>query len=811
MSNVIEGFLKASGVDKFVSDFKEAENAVKGVDAVGKNSGQGIKTFADNFKKVAVTAIAATTTAATAFSVFGIKSAANMRVIEAQYGQSFEGVSKEADKMVGDMSKSFNILPERLKAPMSSFQSYFKGTGMEVNKSLSATEKAMTLAADSSAYYDKSIEDTSASLKGMLMGNYENGDAIGINTNATKIATAYNDKYGGSFEDLSDAQKQNYILEYVEDIYALSGVMGQSEREGKSFENVFANLKSTVSTFAAKVMEPFMDPLIGAMQKAADWMSTADEKFFAFITTIQNSTAFQSLKEVVQLAMDKIVEFSNSESWATIKTAFSDLGQAILDIDFVELLGKLDEFLAKWGPLIAGVLVAIAAFKVITTVIDTVKTSIALFNGVIALAASPIGLAALAIGALIAIGILLWQNWDVIMAKLTELKDKFFADWEELKNIVGTAMTTLKDKALEDFNELKTLGSEAVSTLKTSAIEDFEELKTLGTESAQTLKDSAVADYDELKTLGSNAIETLKTAASSDFNELKTGGTNAVRTLKTAASTDFNQLKTIGSNAVQTLKSAAVSDFNELKTGASTAISGAKSTVVSKFNEMKSSVTSTASAIKSSAVEKFNGLKNDAIRAWNTLKTTTSTIFNNIKTTITSAVSNINLFSAGKAIIDGFGRGLKSAYEGVKSFVGGIAGWISDHKGPISYDKRLLIPAGMAIMKGLDRGLRNSFNNVKDTVRDVAGTLNDTFNKDVSLNTIRLMTNVEQPNVDLAGNIANTNGSIQTAIDHNLNESKGTAQPLELTMVMGSKTYRGFVDDITDLQNGQIQLEEIYQ
>lgn len=119
------------------------------------------------------------------------------------------------------------------------------------------------------------------------------------------------------------------------------------------------------------------------------------------------------------------------------------------------------------------------------------------------------------------------------------------------------------------------------------------------------------------------------------------------------------------------------------------------------------------SGLGSTIVNIFNSAANGARNAWNGVVSW----FRGIPGTIGGFFSGAGtlLYNAGASIISGFLNGLKSMWSNVTGWISGIGDWIKAHKGPISYDRRLLIPAGQAIMTGFAQGLNTGFDNSVET------------------------------------------------------------------------------------------------
>lgn len=119
------------------------------------------------------------------------------------------------------------------------------------------------------------------------------------------------------------------------------------------------------------------------------------------------------------------------------------------------------------------------------------------------------------------------------------------------------------------------------------------------------------------------------------------------------------------------------------------------------------------SGLGSSIGVAFNNAANSAKNTWNGVVSW----FRGIPGAIGGFFSGAGtlLYNAGASIISGFLNGLKSMWSNVTGWISGIGDWIKAHKGPVSYDRRLLIPAGQAIMTGFAQGLNTGFDSNVET------------------------------------------------------------------------------------------------
>lgn len=165
-----------------------------------------------------------------------------------------------------------------------------------------------------------------------------------------------------------------------------------------------------------------------------------------------------------------------------------------------------------------------------------------------------------------------------------------------------------------------------------------------------------------------------------------------------------------------------------------------KGAVSGAINFVSNTIKSVLYNIKVAWHNTWTGVASFIVGAWENIKTGVSNgidgvlrFMRNLPGNILGAIGNVGklLWNAGTSIISGFLSGLKQKFEDVKDFVGGIGDWIAQHKGPLPYDRKLLIKNGRAIMQSLDTGLRSGFEPVMGYVSSMAGQLADAFGEPV--------------------------------------------------------------------------------
>lgn len=204
-----------------------------------------------------------------------IESVAQVQAENAQFEQTFSGFEAAARSSLQAVADEAGITATRMQGSYTKIYAFAKTAGADSEEALGLAQRALEAAADSAAYYDRSIEDATETLQSFLKGNYANDAALGIAATETTRNTAANEKYAKSFQELSESQKVDVLLSMVEAGNKASGALGQAARESDSWENATGELKEAQKQLQAVLGTPVLKNTIPIIQKFTDKMNAA--------------------------------------------------------------------------------------------------------------------------------------------------------------------------------------------------------------------------------------------------------------------------------------------------------------------------------------------------------------------------------------------------------------------------------------------------------------------------------------------------------------------------------------------------------
>lgn len=153
----------------------------------------------------------------------------------------------------------------------------------------------------------------------------------------------------------------------------------------------------------------------------------------------------------------------------------------------VDKWNSMDEstkaMIIKIGLVVAAIGPVLTIGSKIISLISMLKTGISILGSAIGLLTSPIGLVVAAIAAAIAIGVLLYKNWDTVKAKVTavwdSIKKKASAVWESIKTAVMTPINNVKTTMANVWDGIKTKASTVWEGIKSAITTPIEKARDL--------------------------------------------------------------------------------------------------------------------------------------------------------------------------------------------------------------------------------------------------------------------------------------------------------------------------------------------
>lgn len=437
---------------------------------------------------------------------------------------------------------------------------------------------------------------------------------------------------------------QNIVLPAMK---TLSGLVDKATAAYEKFEPKLQAAKDKLNElgqYASTTFKPAFDKLRESFNKVKDalqplidrvkdWFNNASDPDSVMETLKKGiddlADGIDNLAGFISTSVDKFKEFKqwcteNKTALDLIAVAVGTLTGAIIAYNVAQAIknaGGIVEIaqLAATAVGVGALTVAETAHTAASTVATVATTA---FGAAVNFLTSPITLVILAIGALIAIIVLVVKNWDTIKEKAQEVWNKIVEIWGTVSEWFTTnVVEPIKNK----FQELKDNVSAKIDEFK----QKFEEIKTKVTEIIDGVKNK----FQEMKDNISEKFDSVKTKVSDTFNNVKDTVTNTLETAKNNAKQKLDNMKT-----------AFEENGGGLKGAASAALTGVKDIFQSNFNLINSLTKGKLGEVLNTFKGKFENIKNTVSNTFNNIKNTVSNVINTVKNTVQKGLDAVKGF-----------------------------------------------------------------------------------------------------------------------------------------------------------------------
>ena len=550
--------------------------------------------------------------------------------------------------------------------------------------------------------------------------------------------------------------------------------------KSEGFRNFFIGLWDGIVNVASNAWQGIQNAWNGVVEWFSNlWNGVKETASNAWNSFIEKA---QPVIDAIKNAWNSITEFF-SGLWEGIKQIASDVWNSFLEgaqpivEGLMNVWNALTEFFsALWNGIVSvATTVWNGIVEVVTPIIEAIKTA---WNGLVEFFTN------------------LWNSitegsttaWNGFVEFLAPVIEGVKSLWSGFSEYMSTIWNGIVEVATTVWNTLQPVIETvwtAIQQFITSAIEVIQNVITTGMQIVQEVWNAV---WTVFTTIVQTVWTVISTVISTVLNVIAGIITAATALIQGNWSGAWEAIKGVAQTVWEGIKSVISTVINAISTVISTVLGTIQNTVTTIWNGIKDFISNAINNIKDTVINVANSLKDGFMNVLDSLKNGVSNAIDAVKGFF-DRLWNIDLSGAGRAIMEGFLNGLKAAWGAVTDFVGGIASWIAEHKGPISYDRRLLIPAGQSIMGGFNTALMRGFENVKNNVSGMADGIRSMF--DDAGSRVSAMSNALQG--DFSNNVSGT-----LSATYEVNQTK---EPAIINLALGSNDFRAFVSDISNIQS----------